>query len=71
MYQSQSVQQTGKDGRKISEKKQAYRDTKSGIEKASLQRMLDDKGHKFVRSQIRGSGEEYEHNIFKGMNEGT
>lgn len=69
-YQSQSVKQVDKEGHKIQEKQMAYKNTKSGIERASHQKMLDTKGHRIVRERNRNTGEEQEHNIYRGFNEG-
>ncbi len=69
-YQSQTIKQTDKDGQKIQESQQAYQNTKTGIQKASHERLLNDKGHKVVRQRNRNLAEQYEHNYFKGMNEG-
>ena len=68
-YQTQSINQVGNDGHRIQEKQEAYKNTASGVEKASHQRMLDNKGHKYVRERNRNTGEHTEHNIFKGMQE--
>ncbi len=69
-YHQQSIKQIGKDGRKIQEKQEAYKNSKSGIEKASHQKMLDSKGHKITRERNRLTGDENEHNMYKGFNEG-
>jgi hypothetical protein len=69
-YQAQSIRQTDKDGRRIQESQQAYQNTKTGIEKASHERLFNEKGHKIVKARNKLAGEEYEHNYFKGMNEG-
>ena len=68
-YQSQTIKQTDRDGRRIQESQQAYQNTKTGIEKASHERLLNDKGHKIVKQRNKNIREQYEHNYFKGMNE--
>jgi hypothetical protein len=40
------------------------------VQKAAFERVLNDKGHKYVKERNFNSGEEIEHNIYKGMNEG-
>lgn len=67
-YQSQSIQQIGKDGHKMKEKQEAYKNSR-GIEKAAHQKMLDDKGQKCVKQRNRETGEQEQHNIYQGINE--
>jgi len=69
-YKTQSIRQTDREGKSIQEKQQAYQNTKSGVLKAAHERLLNDKGLKVVKSKNRNSGEEYEHNIYKGISEG-
>lgn len=59
-----------KNGRKISEKKQAYENTRTGVQKAAHKRGLNEKEHKVIKERNAQSGEENEHIIFKGINEG-
>jgi hypothetical protein len=68
-YQSQSINQIGQDGHKISEKQEAYKNSRTGIQKAAHQRLLDDKGLKQIRQRNVNTGAQEEHNIFKGMQE--
>ncbi len=68
-YQTQSIKQTDKEGRSIHERQQAYNNTKSGVQKAAHERLLDEKGLKVVKARNRNTGEEYEHNLYKGMQE--
>jgi hypothetical protein len=68
-YQSQSINQIGKDGHKISEKQEAYKNSRTGVQKAAHQRLLDDKGMKQIRQRNINTGAQEEHNIFKGMRE--
>ena len=67
-YQSQSINQI-KDGHKISEKQEAYKNTKTGVQKAAHQRILDDKGTKQIRKKNTITGDQEEHNIYKGIKE--
>ena len=48
-YQSQSINQIGRDGHKISERQEAYKNSRTGVQKAAHQRILDDKGMKQIR----------------------
>ena len=68
-YQSQSINQIGQDGHKISEKQEAYKNSRTGVQKAAHQRVLDDKGMKQIRQRNVNTGAQEEHNIFKGMQE--
>ena len=68
-YQSQSINQIGQDGHKISEKQEAYKNSRTGVQKAAHQRILDDKGIKQIRKRNINTGDQEEHNIFKGMRE--
>ncbi len=69
-YQTQSIKQTDQDGKKIKEKQQAYQNSKSGVQKAAHERVLNDKGVKIIKARNSNTGEEYEHNVFKGLKEG-
>jgi hypothetical protein len=69
-YQSQSIKQTDRDGKSIKEKQHAYENTKSGLQKAAHERRLNDKGIKVIREKNFQTGDEMEHNVYKGMNEG-
>jgi hypothetical protein len=68
-YKAQTIRQTDMDGKRIQESQQAYQNTKTGVEKASHERLLNDKGHKVVKERNTKLGEEMEHNFFKGINE--
>jgi len=68
-YHTQSISQTDKNGKRIKEKQQAYQNSKTGIQKAAHERMLDDRGHKVVKARNRNTGEDYEHTLYKGMKE--
>lgn len=69
-FSSQSIKQTDKQGKKIQESQNAYQNSSTKVQKAAFERLLNDKGHKFVKERNLNSGEEIEHNIYKGMNEG-
>ena len=68
-YQSQSISQVNKDGHRISERQEAYKNSRTGEQKAAHQRLLDDRGVKQIRKRNTLNGEQEEHNIFKGMQE--
>jgi len=68
-YQSRAIRQVGDDGHRISEKQEAYKNS-NGIQKAAHQRLLDDRGAKLIKQRNKNTGEQEEHNIFRGMNEG-
>ncbi len=68
-YQTQSIRQTDKDGKKIQEKQQAYQNSLTGIQKAAHERKLNEKSHKVVKARNRNTGDDYQHNVFKGMND--
>ena len=67
-YQSRFIRQVGDDGHRISEKQEAYKNS-NGIQKATHQRILDDRGVKLIKQRNKNTGEQEEHNIFRGMNE--
>jgi hypothetical protein len=67
-YQSQSIKQIDKEGKKIQEKQQAYQNNQ-GLQKAAHERRLNDKGHKVIKERNRNTGEETEHTIYKGITE--
>ena len=67
-YQSRSIRQIGEDGHKISEKQEAYKNS-NGIQKAAHQRLLDNRGAKLIKQRNKNTGEQEEHNIYRGMNE--
>lgn len=69
VYQSQAINHYGQDGHKIHERQEAYKNEGAGIEKAAKQRMFDDRGHKYIKERNRITGEQNEHNLFKGMDE--
>ena len=67
-YSSQSINQI-KDDHKISEKQEAYKNSRTGVEKAARQRIIDDKGVKQIRQRNINTNTQGEHNIFKGLKE--
>ena len=40
------------------------------MQKAAHERVLNDKGHKYVKERNVNTGDDMEHNIYKGINEG-
>lgn len=68
-YQSESVNHKDKKGHKITEKKEKYKNNKTGIEKISHQRLLDGKGTKTIKQINLKNGDKEEHNIYKGLKE--
>ena len=68
-YQTQSIKHTDKDGHKINEKQEAYKNTLSGVEKVSHQKLLDGKGHKIIQERNKKTGKKSQHDIFKKMKE--
>ncbi len=69
VYQSQSIRQTDKEGKRIQESQRAYQNSMTGVQKAAHERLMNDRGHKLVKEKNLRSGDEIEHNIFKGINE--
>ena len=68
-FSSQAIDQIGKDGTKISEKKSIYKDSEKGVKKASNQRTLNDVGHKIVKTKDYKTMNESENHYYKGFNE--
>ena len=68
-YQAESVNHKDKKGHKITEKKEKYKNEKTGIEKISHQKLMDGKGTKVIRQVNLNSGDKEEHNIYKGIKE--
>jgi hypothetical protein len=69
LYQSESVKHKDKKGHNITEKKEKYKNNKTGIEKVSHQKLLDGKGTKVIKKINLKNGNREEHNIFKGIKE--
>ena len=69
LYKSQSIKHYSDDGHFIKEQQEAYKNFLSGIEKVSHLRILDEKGHKFIKERNRNTGEIKEKNIFKNLKE--
>ena len=69
LYQSESVKHKDKKGHNITEKKEKYKNVKTGIEKVSHQKLLDGKGTKTIKKINLNNGDKEEHNIYKGINE--
>ena len=68
-YQSESVKHKDKKGHNITEKKEKYKNMKTGIEKVSHQKLLDGKGTKTIKKININNGDKEEHNIYKGIKE--
>ena len=68
-YQSQAIKQFGEGGHSISERQEAYKNSMTGVQKAAHQRLLDDKGTKLIKQRNVNTGEQSEHNIYKGIQE--
>ncbi|CAE7261166.1 unnamed protein product [Symbiodinium pilosum] len=51
------------------EVQQAYSNSRTGQDKMSLERQLDGRGRKMVKERTRGTGEERQTDMFKGMSE--
>ena len=69
IYQSESVNHKDKKGHNITEKKEKYKNNKTGIEKLSHQKLLDGKGTKIIKKINLNNGDKEEHNIYKGLKE--
>jgi len=70
-YQTQAIKQFGgPEGHSISEKQEAYKNTMTGVQKASHQRLLDNRGTKTIKERNINTGEQSEHNLIQGMTEG-
>jgi len=59
----------GDGGRQIHQKEQAYSNSKTGVDKMSMERQIRDKGRKMVKERTRGSQDEKQTDLFRGMNE--
>ena len=68
-YKSQSIRHTGQDGKKISEKQETYKNSRTGVERAGFQRMLNDKGQKCIKERNTKTGQQDAHVLYKGMQE--
>ena len=69
VYKSQSAKHKDKNGYKITEKHENYKNEITGKEKISYQRFLDGKGTKEIKKRNLKSGTKEEHNILKGLKE--
>lgn len=69
IYQSHSAKHKDKNGHKITEKHEKYKNKETGEEKISTQRLLDGKGTKNIKKRNVKSGTKEEHNILKGLKE--
>ena len=68
-YQSQAIKQFGEGGHNISERQEAYKNSYTGVQKAAHQRLLDDRGTKLIKQRNVNTGEQSQHNIYKGIQE--
>ena len=68
-YQSQAIKQFGEGGHNISERQEAYKNSYTGVQKASHQRLLDDRGTKMIKQRNVNTGEQSQHNLYKGIQE--
>jgi hypothetical protein len=68
-YQTQSIKHTDKDGHRINEKQEAYKNSLSGVEKVSHQTMLDGKGHKIIQERNKKTGKKSQHDLYKKIKE--
>jgi len=59
----------GDNERRVRETQQAYSNSRSGVDKMSLERQMDDRGRKMVKERSRLTGEERSTNMFRGMQE--
>jgi len=65
-YASSSV---GDGARQIHQREQAYSNSKTGVDKMSLERQIRDKGRKMVKERTRGTDDERQTDLFRGMDE--
>lgn len=68
-FSSQGIDQYNKDGTKISEKQQSYKDYDKGIKKASQQRLLNDVGQKIVKTRDYKNNHESEDHYYHNLQE--
>lgn len=66
-YQNQSIKHMDKDGHKIHEKQEAYKNSLNGVEKVSHQKTLDGKGHKIIQERNKKTGQKSQHEIFRKL----
>ena len=69
VYQSESVNHKDKKGHKITEKKEKYKNEKTGEEKISHQKLMNGKGTKVIKKMNLNSGDKEEHSIYQGIKE--
>jgi len=53
----------------MQENQRAYQNSGTGVQKAAHERLLNDKGHKYVKERNINSGDTMEHQFYKGINE--
>ena len=67
-FQSQSISNIDNQGKRISERQQAYKNSR-GEDKIVHEKMLDNKGYKLIKSRNIENNETCEHNYLKGLKE--
>lgn len=68
-YYKNNVAHKGYDGNTISEKHEAYKNTGSGLERIAQERMLNEKGRKYIQERNRQKNEELAHDYFYNISE--
>lgn len=68
-YTSQVLNKVGHNGATISESRQQYKDSGKGIKKVAHQRMLNNQGHKIVKTRDYKLNQENEDNYYMGIEE--
>ena len=51
----------GKNGKTVSERQQAYKNTGTGVDKLAHEKMMDSQGRKVVKERKNGNVEQYDH----------
>merc|ERR1719375_63561 len=69
MHTERFVESSVNNGRGASERQQAYSNSRTGMDKMGLERNLHDRGRKVVKERNRGTGEERQTALFRGMEE--
>merc|ERR1719235_2663594 len=69
MHTERFVESSVNNGRGANERQQAYSNSRTGMDKMGLERNLHDRGRKVVKERNRGTGEERQTALFRGMEE--
>ncbi len=69
VFQSHSLKQIDKEGKKIQENKKAYKNTSTGVEKVAHEKILDNIGYKIIKERNINSEDNVEEHIYKGIGE--